>query len=111
MSHSKVQTWVTTAVTAAATETLTQCRGVTAASMQVVFTTAAPTAATVKLQGSIDGSNWTTLLTLTETSTTGQLAGCDTTDNILPCTKLRIDVSGITIGTCTGIKAYVAAAY
>ena len=106
----KTASWILPAVTAATTTELLPLRGCDNVSMQVTFATAAPTAADIVLEGSIDGNTWTSILAMDETDTTAAVES-KTVDGTaaLPVTRLRVRIHTVTINTCTGITVAVAA--
>ena len=69
----------------------------------VDYATAAPTAATVKLQGRIEGSGWVDLGQTTDVSAT--TVGFAVADKPYP--EIRANLTAVTINTCTGITVKV----
>lgn len=65
--------------------------------LQVKGTGAAPTAWSVTLEGSLDGTNWTTLMTHTAADGSSQFA------DSLPVTYVRVNVVSLTLGGATDI--------
>ena len=70
-------------------------------SIMITYATAAPTAATVLLQGSHDGVSWVTLGTSTDVSTT--VVKLTVVDE--PFSHVRGNLSVYTAGSCTGVTA------
>lgn len=105
----KPQYWAPDAVTVATTTELDNVRSARGVSMQVVFSTAAPTAASIVLEGSNDGVTWTALISMDQTDTASAVESCGIEDNVLPCRLLRVRIHTVTIGSCTGIRAHVVA--
>jgi len=89
-----------TAAGAGATEALTS--PLSTFTMQTVVT-GAPTAVSVTLEGSLDGSNWTTIATSTSTTGDQQYA----VDK--PQTYVRANLGTLTGGTSPVVTVYLAA--
>ena len=68
-------------------------------SVVVVYATAAPTAATVKLQGSIDETSWVDLGNTTDVSAT--VVGFSVANKPFPF--VRGNLTAYTAGSCTGV--------
>lgn len=75
--------------------------------VEVKGTGAAPTSWTVTLQGSLDGVNWTTICTHTNTTNSDGDTVWDT--NGKPVLFLRVDVSALALGSATDIAVTVVA--
>lgn len=74
-------------------------------SVVVTFATAAPTASTVKLQGSHDDTSWVDLGNTTDvTATTAGFAVAN-----MPFSYVRGNLTAYTAGSCTGVTVTVSA--
>lgn len=109
LNSSKPSHWTVGPVTADYTEELTSVRGCSGVSMQVDFETSAPTEADIKLQSSINGIDWTDVISTDETNTTGVVDSRMAYETVagLPALKLRVVIDVTTIGSCTGITVDV----
>lgn len=74
-------------------------------SIVVKGTGAVPTLSTVNLEGSLDGTNWTVLLTVTQTLD-GQITA---TPNAFPVRYFRSNITTLTLGSATNVVIIVAA--
>jgi hypothetical protein len=72
-------------------------------SIQVKGVGAAPTSWTAVLQGSLDSTNWSTLITHSATDGSTQF----TADK--PCTFVRLNLSALSLGSATAVDIYIAA--
>ena len=74
-------------------------------SLVVTYATAAPTAATIQLQGSLDNSSWVDLGETTDVTTT--TAGISVKDT--PFLYIRGNLDAYTAGSCTGVSVLACA--
>lgn len=74
--------------------------------IQVKGTGAAPTSWSVNLEGSLDGTNWTTLITHSATDGSTQWSAAATPR---PVTHFRSNCTALTLGTATNIVVRVLA--
>lgn len=72
--------------------------------MQVIGTGATPTLWTLVLEGSVDGSNFTTILT--HSTSLGISVNLWTGTSLTPCRYVRSRVISLTLGTATNIVVH-----
>lgn len=70
-------------------------------SISVKGTGASPTLWGVRFQGSLDGTNWTTLLN--HSTVTGDGVAVSSGNNFMPMDYIRINVNSLTLGSATNI--------
>jgi hypothetical protein len=67
--------------------------------IMVVYATAAPTSATIKFQGSNDGTNFVDMGETSDVSATTVGFACES----MPFTYVRGNLTAVSIGSCSGI--------